>query len=47
MWLRCQGACLKYFMSMDGRMVLMLPPRTLPAKSVEMNRLRPAVGEMG
>ena len=42
-----QGACLKYLMSMAGRMVLTLPPRMLPAKSIEAKTLCPAVGEIG
>ena len=29
------------------RIVLTFPPRKLPAKSAEANRLRPAVGEIG
>ena len=45
--LLCQGAGLKYLPSITGWMVLTLPPRKLPAKVVEMNRLLPPVGLMG
>src|SRR5271157_2090229 len=47
MWLLCQGAGWKYLASMVGRMVFTFPPSALPAKSKEMNRLRPPVGVMG
>ena len=47
MWLLCSGDGWKYLTSMVGRMVFTLPPRTLPAKSVEMNRLWPPVGVIG
>src|SRR5579863_3996821 len=47
MWDLCHGAGLKYLASIVGLMVFTLPPSTLPAMSVEMNRLRPPVGSMG
>ena len=47
MWFLFQGAGWKYLVSMTGRIMFTLPPRTLPANCVEMNRLRPPVGVMG
>src|ERR1039457_2791199 len=47
MWLLCHGAGWKYLASTVGRRVFTFPPRMLPAKSKEMNRLRPPVGVMG
>src|SRR5271166_3810900 len=40
----CHGAGLKYLASSAGLRVFTLPPRTLPATSIERKRLRPPVG---